>query len=551
MAKKFGKYLQKTKFVVGASLAVLAGGPAVALPTPEPLSQTSPRVSDLDPQQTELNNTSLSQVTSVSQLSDVQPTDWAFQALQNLVERYNCIAGYPDGTFRGNRAMTRYEFAAGLNACLERITELIKPGGNFVTQEDLAILQRLLNEFTAELATLRGRVDSLEVRTRELEENQFSTTTKLNGEAIFAAADGIGDGSSAVPFVGSRVRLNFDTSFTGKDVLRTRLQVVNMASFYPEHQPSPEGELRFGAGPFGEASTDFSVDALLYAFPLTDKTTVIIEANAGAADDFANTINPFLDGDGTSGALSNFGTRNPIYYYLGGAGLGLRHEFSDKLELSLGYLAPNAALPTARNGVFDGPYGALAQLTVKPSDRFALGLTYVHSYNFDSLTGSRRANLRSILSEEGDLDLPVSNDSFGVQASLQLSPRFVVNGWAGYSKVNALSTLGGQIDRGRADIWNGAVSLIFPDLGKEGNLGAIIVGVEPKVTRSSIAAAVDGLPDVFGEDKDTSFHVEALYQYQITDNIAITPGIIWITAPDHNNDNSDLFIGTIRTTFTF
>lgn len=551
MAKTLWKSLQNRKNVLLASLAVLTGGPAVALPTAEPLNQAMPRVGDLEAQQTQLKDTSLSQVTSVSQLSDVQPTDWAFQALQNLVERYNCIAGYPDGTFRGNRAMTRYEFAAGLNACLERITELIKPGGNFVTQEDLASLQRLLNEFTKELATLRGRVDSLEVRTRELEENQFSTTTKLNAEAIFAAADGIGEGSRAVPFVGSRVRLNFDTSFTGEDLLRTRLQVVNLASFFPEYNPSPEGELRFGAGAFGEASTNVSIDALLYAFPLTDKTTVIIEANAGAADDFTNTINPFLDGDGTNGALSNFATRNPIYYYLGGAGLGIRHEFSDKLELSLGYLAPNAALPTAGNGIFDGPYGAIGQLTIKPSDRFALGLTYVHSYNFDSFTGSRRANLRSILSDESDLDLPVSNDSFGVQASLQLSPRFVVNGWVGYSRVNALSSLGGQIDRGTADIWNGAVSLIFPDLGKEGNVGAIIVGVEPKVTRSSIAAAVDGLPDVFGEDKDTSFHIEALYQYQITDNIAITPGLIWITAPDHNNDNSDVVIGAIRTTFTF
>src|SRR4028118_208006 len=66
------------------------------------------------------------QVTSVSQLSDVRPTDWAFGALQSLVERYGCIAGYRDGTFRGNRAMTRYEFAAGLNACLAQINKQIR-----------------------------------------------------------------------------------------------------------------------------------------------------------------------------------------------------------------------------------------------------------------------------------------------------------------------------------------------------------------------------------------------------------------------------------------
>ena len=67
----------------------------------------------------------MDQVTNVSQLSDVSPGDWAYEALRNLVERYGCIAGYPDGTFRGNRAMTRYEFAAGLNSCLQQIERLI------------------------------------------------------------------------------------------------------------------------------------------------------------------------------------------------------------------------------------------------------------------------------------------------------------------------------------------------------------------------------------------------------------------------------------------
>ena len=68
---------------------------------------------------------SLDQVTSVSQFADVVPTDWAYQALANLVETYGCVAGYPNGSFRGNRAMTRYEAAALLNACLERITDCL------------------------------------------------------------------------------------------------------------------------------------------------------------------------------------------------------------------------------------------------------------------------------------------------------------------------------------------------------------------------------------------------------------------------------------------
>ncbi|MFZ9266576.1 MAG: iron uptake porin, partial [Vulcanococcus sp.] len=113
------------------------------------------------------------QVTSITQFSDVQPTDWAYQALSNLIERYGCVAGYPNGTYRGSRAMTRYEAAALLNACLDRITE--------VTDE----LKRLMKEFEKELAVLRGRVDGLEARVGELEATQFSTTTKLRGQATF------------------------------------------------------------------------------------------------------------------------------------------------------------------------------------------------------------------------------------------------------------------------------------------------------------------------------------------------------------------------------
>ena len=82
----------------------------------------------------------MAQVTSVSGLRDVQPTDWAYQALQSLVERYGCIAGYPNKTNRGDRALTRYEFAASLNACLQRVNELIATAtSELVHPEDLAL----------------------------------------------------------------------------------------------------------------------------------------------------------------------------------------------------------------------------------------------------------------------------------------------------------------------------------------------------------------------------------------------------------------------------
>jgi len=124
------------------------------------------------------------QVTSITQFSDVQPTEWAYQALSNLVERYGCVAGYPDGTFRGKRPLSRWEAAALLNACLDRITE--------VTDE----LRRLMKEFETELAVLKGRVDGLEAKVGELEASQFSTTTKLSGLATFVVGANAFSGSA-------------------------------------------------------------------------------------------------------------------------------------------------------------------------------------------------------------------------------------------------------------------------------------------------------------------------------------------------------------------
>ncbi len=544
--------------------------------TPRP-SSSNDRVlssSELAPPSTPLSTSDRSsaaaweQVTSVSQLTDVQPTDWAFQALQSLVERYGCIVGYPDKTYRGQRALTRYEFAAGLNACLDRVNELITAGtSDLVKKEDLAILQRLQEDFAAELATLRGRIDSLDVRTATLEKQQFSTTTKLNGE-IVAAVAGVAAGNTVNGYavqkntiLGDRIRLNFETSFNGRDLLRTRLQAFNLDAFSGTSTFTPEGDLRLAGGAFGSGSNNkVAIDQLLYSFQLGENTSVNIDANNGAIDDYTDTVNPYFDGDGSSGALSQFATRNPIVYLVNGTGVGIRQKFGANLELSVGYFAGNAADPTAKNGLFNGPYGASAQLTIKPSDRLKIGLTYINAYNadftFNGSTGSNRANLRSALLHNPNLpvalspfagvSIPTASNAFGIEASFQIHPKIVLNGSVGYTQTRTLSSAGGILPRGDLDIWNWSVGLAFPDLFRKGSIGGILVGMEPKLTGASAA-----LRNVIGVDRDTSIHVEGFYQLQLTDNIAITPGIIWLTSPDHNSTNEDIVIGVMRTTFTF
>ena len=178
-----------------------------------------------------------SQVTSVSQLSDVQPTDWAYESLKSLIERYNCLVG-SDTKYRGNRALTRYEFAAGLNACLDQVNKLIASStSDLALKADLESIQRLTEEFNTELTVLRGRLQTIEARTTELEGNQFSTTTKLQGEVQFVVG-GVLAGNNVVTkqpapstiTFSQRTRLILSSSFTGKDQLRLTLSGGNINS---------------------------------------------------------------------------------------------------------------------------------------------------------------------------------------------------------------------------------------------------------------------------------------------------------------------------------
>lgn len=506
------------------------------------------------------SNQPMAQVTSVSQLSDIQPTDWAFVALQSLVERYGCIAGYPNRTYRGNQALTRYEFAAGLNACLDRINELIATATtDLATREDLVTLQRLQEEFSAELTTLRGRVDTLEATTAELEANQFSTTTKLVGQALFALVDVFGDeavGGGDLEFntiLSERVRLIFDTSFSGKDRLITRLQAGNTPDLN-DSTGTRMSRLAFTS----PSNNDIAINQLEYRFPLGDKGTVFIEA-FGFLDLFVPTLHP-LDGDYNT-VISGFALRSPIYFQSGLAGIGFNYNFSESISIGGGYLAGDPTTGDPATGLFNGPYGALAQLTIRPSETFAFALTYVRGYDDGSgnappggFFGSQNATFP--FGPEATPALPpetapgepnplppapvaTSYDSYGIEAEYRLSPKFILSGWAGLTQAEAKS---GANEGANADIFYWAVVLSFPDLGKEGNLGGIIFGQPSKVTSNDVEAF---------EDPDTSYVIEAFYRYQITDRISVTPGLVVVTNPEHNDSNSTDYIGVLRTVFDF
>ena len=509
------------------------------LPMDDP-SLEMPSVSQLGAEET------MDQVMSVSQLSDIQPTDWAFQALQSLVERYGCIAGYPDGTYKGNRAMTRFEFAAGLNACLDRITELIAAGtSNLVTREDLVILQRLQEEFTAELGALRGRVDSLEARTAELENSQFSTTTKLTGEVLFWLSDTFGDRAAArdqpssndetQTFFSYRTRLQFESSFTGKDLLFTRLQANNT----PDMSVSELTNTLMSRTAIDEAdgNNDVGIDLMFYQFPIGDRAQALIGPIGVDLDDVSTVLSPFADeGNGT---ISRFGRRNPTSFRgPTNAGVGFNYALNDTFQINIAYLAEDPR-PAEGSGVFNGAYSALGQLVIEPSDSLAFTLGYVRKYwvkdGVDITNGTG-----SFTAQDPFNGLPTTADNVGLQANWRVNEKFELGGWFGSSWARPESS---SVDQDDITIINGMFYLAFPDLFREGNLGGLMVGVPPII--------VDGGNNDVLEDNDTSIHIEAIYRFQVNDNISLTPGLFVITNPNHDDVNDAIWVGTLRTQFVF
>lgn len=399
----------------------------------------------------------MSQVTSVSQFSDVQPTDWAFQALQSLVERYGCIAGYPNSTYRGNRALTRYEFAAGLNACLDRVNELIATAtADLVSKQDLATLQRLQEEYSAELATLRGRVDGLEARTSELEANQFSTTTKLVGEAIFAVSDVFGDtraarGGNPTQDLNSnttfsdRVRLKLYSSFTGTDQLETRLNAGNIVSNRGNDAlGTGTGTNMSRLGFDGDTGNSVSIDKLNYAFNLTDAVRVKVDAIGAELYENVNNFNSDFASSGR-GALSRYGRFSPIYRQgQGGSGVTVTFNPKGAISLSGAYLARTANDPTLNNGLLDGDNAIFGQLSFQPTKAFNIGLTYARTYQTNLVNNTVNNNLfqgtGSIFANNpfGNNTRTISNN-YGVEATFQFSPTLAISGWGGYTTADAIT----------------------------------------------------------------------------------------------------------------
>jgi hypothetical protein len=451
------------------------------------------------------------QVTSVSQFSDVRATDWAYQALSNLVETYGCVAGYPDGTVKGGQVMTRYEAAALLNACLDRVTE--------VTDE----LKRLMAEFEKELAVLKGRVDGLEAKVGELEANQFSSTTKLAGLATFVIGGVSNNPAGEQVTFNYDVQLILDTSFTGKDLLRTVLRAGNF-----------DGDRNaFGGGlstleiAFQEDSGTnvVGIDKIFYQFPIAGQFTATLGGRVGQEDMLALWPSAYPS-DTILNALTLNGA--PLAYNKNlGPGVGLWWQ-NNGWSVSANYVAANGA--DSSQGLFNSDSAATSTVQLAYGQE-NWGIAAIYSF-IDGGVGVPGATpfITREIEEEG-----VRSNAFGISGFWQPA----ASGWIPSISVGYGINSSNRGDLRTSQSW--LLGLQWGDVLAKGNSFGMGVGQPAYAT-----AARNG-----ADTEKGVWAWEWWYQWQLSDAISVTPAIFYLNNPGGNEGGTDQFGALLKTSFRF
>jgi hypothetical protein len=506
------------------------------------------------------------QVTSITQFTDVRPGDWAFQALTNLIERYGCVAGYPNGSFKGGQALSRYEAAALLNACLDRVTE--------VTDE----LKKLMQEFEQELAVLRGRVDGLEAKVGELEATQFSTTTKLNGQATFVVGANAFSGSAintgantfnraANEFTGRPrtpvtlpnattfnydLQLTLDTSFTGKDLLRSKLRAGNFGQSVFGGEPHAlslavlEAAFEEDCGSETDCGDVVAIDKLYYQWPIGSGFTATLGARVGQEEVLALWPSVY-----PSDTILNVMTVNgaPAAYSKNiGAGAGLWWQ-NNGFSVSTTYIAangdsgnPSVTAEDGGGGLGNRNSGATGSVQLGyQQEQWGLAAIWTYVQSETQFVPGATPFTHSAIDHNSD----AATSAWGLSAFWQpLRSGWLPSlslGWGINSTTYSTSQPRGSLSTSQS--W--MVGLQWTDVFLKGNDFGFAVA-QP-VFATALTGGVT--------PNDGNYVWEWWYKFQVTDNISITPALIYLSRPlgqvTPAGESFSQFGGLVKTSFSF
>ncbi|MBW4615692.1 MAG: iron uptake porin [Desmonostoc vinosum HA7617-LM4] len=468
-----------------------------------------------DPQYPILS-TQVTQQTSVSELSDVKPTDWAYRALRSLMERYGVLSGYGNGKFQGNRPVTRNEFVAGLAATLDKVDSLsIDAIGD---QEDIMILRRLQREHGLALEQLRQQLNTISDRTTQLQADQFSPTTKLQGQIIVA----LNDGSNVNNTLINRERLTLTTSFHPQDLLITQLESGNNGgdaiTLANQENPLNKSGLvgEHGGLNYTAIEPGLNLRKLYYSFHPFPDVAITVGAKMSPRDfidrnQYAN--NEAIDFSSSVLINNPLIVQNQIDRH-GGAGLAIAWQpQSSKFILRSLYIGANANQPnsTIDGGLFGDRRQASVELEYSPNKHFVFRLQYTNA-----LINNTKINAFGI------------NAEYALNRNAGIFTRLGIGDYQGFN-----TAISQNLDLHPLS-W--AIGLSWRNLVLPRSIAGIAIA-QPFVT------------DSFGNATQTNF--ETFYNVTLSDNFSITPIVSVVSNANNDSSNDTIWQSTLRTVFSF
>ncbi|MFN9362305.1 MAG: iron uptake porin, partial [Pseudanabaena sp.] len=363
--------------------------------------------------------------------------------------------------------------------------------------------------------------------------------------------------------------LNLTTSFTGKDALVTQLVTGNGNS--PANNFVSAGYTNSWGTPFLDqtgvpTANVFNIRELFYSFPVASNVNVAIGPRLNFYRYFdGNRFTNFLTGatsfNSNGSTLSNAVDR--------GSGAVVTWTINPQFRLTAAYLGENTEFLSSANpnfntssnpnqGLFGGTNTLTAELVYSPSRDANIRFLYTRSnikttsitvagttFN-DRITGATAEPLPYGVADDGQGG-GINNataDTIILNFDWLITKGFGIFGRYSYGSTN-ISPLNPAVQGGSVNVNAFQFGLAFPDLFKESAL-AVLSFVVPHSYSSGRNFLASG-----GGDGATQYDLELSYYYPISKNIAIVPAFYAIFNPNSFSTNPTVFVGNLRTQFSF
>ena len=386
------------------------------------------------------------------------------------------------------------------------------------------------NEISEDVATLNGRVDGLEARQNNFEAGSFSSTTTMDGKAVFAVGgvdggDTIG-GSEALSYA-YVYKMNLNTSFTGDDNLYVRLSAGDWGSNFTKKPGNYHIEAK-------NTNNELRLDKIWYTFPLGDNATVWV--GPMIENYYMMAATPSIYKPGVLKAFK-LGGNGAVFGASTDGGAGLKYEFGDSgFAMSTNYVGKGSG--TSKGILTDSDKSKIDTMIAFTKPQYHASITYskqhagwdAHEYySTELIHGNAQGSTK--LSSDTNADAYALRAYWRPEDSGTAMPEISV----GYDSIS--------FDNHPVNVTEGSgyfVGLGWQDMIQADDRIGIALGQPVKATQVSSGTLSEVEP----------FLWEAYYSFKPNDSITVTPAV-WGGTDVESSTDQDVFGAMLTTVFKF